>query len=63
MKHDIALVSLDRKINETDWGLDDPTSKNTICPICLPGIGFRVLILFIFSFQKGTTMRLRLWPM
>ena len=37
MKHDIALVRLDRKINETDWGLNDPNNKNTICPICLPG--------------------------
>ena len=46
MKHDIALVRLDRKINETDWGLKDPNSRNTICPICLPGeLNFREFLL------------------
>ena len=45
MKYDIALVRLDREINESDWSLNDPTSKNTICPICLPGSFEKILFL------------------
>ena len=55
MKHDIALVRLDRKTNETDWGLNDPKNVNTICPICLPGeLNFSEFTYFerYFHFRK-----------
>ena len=43
LMHDIALLRMDRPINEQDWDLNITETNNgkshvnTICPICLPG--------------------------
>lgn len=34
--YDIALVQFDKSILTSEWDLDNPLSRRTICPICLP---------------------------